>query len=482
MNFTFQKILLQDFEIRNSKFIIRNSLFLFSLLFQSVCFSQQDTAIVRTYGGAYYEEGRQIIECAAGGYAIIGTTGSDVQNNTNFYLLRIDEELNCMWSKSLGGIEVEWGYSLVEDEDGNLLLCGYTNSFGAGAYDALVYKVDAEGEIIWQHTYGGTDWDFAYKIIAHPQGGYLICGKTYSLGNGGSDGYLLHIDNDGNIITEWTYGGVGDDEFVDVEIDSENDIVVLANWEHLNNQNILRVMDLNLNGIAIWQYDKLIDGLTAKGNSLSVQGDEISVCGSRIGDLYSHGFYFVLDTSGDEIYYFTESPKSDFFYTDIDYVGDTAVITASTNGAGAGSFDAVVYYFQFDFFIGAPTYGDSGSDKFNKSIVNANGSLLSVGDYESIVNGQSDILVALHTHVVSGDYFQDLNFSEGCFSTEIENLNTSTRADIDAINYYDLLGRLISKDSINSQLTYGEIVLRETIYKDKSRRIEKIISPMNSYK
>jgi hypothetical protein len=35
--------------------------------------AQQDTAIVRTYGGPFYEEGREIIECAAGGYAIIGT-------------------------------------------------------------------------------------------------------------------------------------------------------------------------------------------------------------------------------------------------------------------------------------------------------------------------------------------------------------------------------------------------------------------------
>ncbi|MFM9985415.1 MAG: hypothetical protein ACKVOK_09315, partial [Flavobacteriales bacterium] len=262
---------------------------LLGMSFACALSAQEDTAYVRTYGGPYFEEGRQIIECASGGYAVIGTTGSDVANNTNFYLLRLDANLECMWSKSLGGLEVEKGYSIVEDENQHLFLCGYTNSEGAGGYDILLIKTNSEGDEQWRKTYGGEDWDFAYKIIAHPEEGFLICGKTYSMGNGGSDGYLLHVDVEGEIISEWTYGGEGDDEFVDV-VSSLNDSFKLVYNRNTNSASrSFSLVEIDFSGLIVWTFEKDFNGDLSEGHAIENYAEGFIVAGCRIDEVTERG-------------------------------------------------------------------------------------------------------------------------------------------------------------------------------------------------
>ncbi len=334
--------------------------------------AQQDTAIVRTFGGPYYEEGRQIIECADGGYAVIGTTGSDQSNNTNFYLLRLDEELNCMWNRNYGGAEVEWGYSIVEDANGNFLLCGYTNSFGEGGYDILVYKVDPLGNIIWQHTYGGSDWDFAYKMIAHPDNGFLICGKTYSYGNGGSDAYLLHISDDGNLLNEWTYGGEGDDEFRDMDVLSESSIAICGSIE----DSALRKASVWLialsNGEIEWQRIDSNDQYDYYSTAIDCAEDVVYVCGVKGdgGDNSSYGYTLKLGVDGEFISAGSTdiNPPSHFY--DIQLNDDYLYVVGKVFVSGYGSYASVIYKFDNNgYFLQGMVYGDSAEGEFNSIIV-----------------------------------------------------------------------------------------------------------------
>ncbi len=485
------KLILNYLDIGYLKLNVGYSLFLISLLFHSVCFSQQDTAIVRTYGGSYYEEGRQIIECAAGGYAIIGTTGSDLQNNTNFYLLRIDEELNCMWSKSLGGIEVEWGYSLVEDEEGNLLLCGYTNSFGAGAYDALVYKVDAMGEIIWQHTYGGTDWDFAYKIIAHPEGGYLICGKTYSLGNGGSDGYLLHIDNDGNIFTEWTYGGVGDDEFVDVEV---NEFIYLAQNDMLNGNSQPRVLKLNLDGIMMsatsfdWGNEANIVALEISQEFIIGLGNVFHSDNTRQGVISKWNNNFEMEWG-------LIQPAADGHeYTAISIADDEFIIAGNTNVFGTGAEDVIFHRREFDSnWTAGPTFGGLENDFVYSCLITISSQVIAVGksNSHSGIESYDLYLIRLQDEVLTPEYYETENYNLGCFSVDIEVVkangdvfifgNESIKINLDNISYsniYDIQGKLIlntSSSFIKTEEISQGVYLINSITQNGKKYISKFV-------
>ncbi len=387
--------------------------------------AQQDTAIVRTFGGPYYEEGRQIIECADGGYAVIGTTGSDQFNNTNFYLLRLDEELNCLWNRNYGGAEVEWGYSLVEDESGNFILCGYTNSYGEGGYDIMVYKVNPQGDVIWEKTYGGSDWDFAYKMIEHPEGGYLICGKTYSYGNGGSDAYLLHINNDGNLINEWTYGGEGDDEFRDLEIvDSNFDVILLFNRNLSSNiePNIANIISLNSDLDFIMEIPILsVTNQIAKAIDLSLKDNNILILLSAYVD-GSWSNYIVVkknhlgitqwSISGDYM-----SPACINFTQDDGYI-----LTGTTTLFGLGASGLIIEKRNSDgVYQSAPTFGGVFNDNGISLFINESGQPVFIGNSESYSNGENyDLyIIKLPLIDINQEYYLQLS-SNSCFQISVD--------------------------------------------------------------
>ena len=60
-------------------------------------------------------------------------------------------------------------------------------------------KIDSEGDKVWDKTYGGSDSDRAYAVVATSDGGYLLAGYTKSKGAGDYDMWVVKIDKDGNL-------------------------------------------------------------------------------------------------------------------------------------------------------------------------------------------------------------------------------------------------------------------------------------------
>jgi hypothetical protein len=358
-------------------------------------FAQDDIAYVRTYGGPYFEEGRQIIECTSGGYAVIGTTGSDVANNTNFYLLRLDENLECLWSKSLGGLEVEKGYSIVEDENQNLFLCGYTNSEGAGGYDVLLIKTNSIGDEQWRRTYGGEDWDFGYKIIQHPEEGFLICGKIYSMGNGGSDGYLLHVDDDGEILSEWTYGGEGDDEFVDVEIRNGKKLIVgtfngaITNWKSK-----LWLVELDNQSLITWQY--LHEGEDSSyGRGLDFDALNLYACGYISKPNQDEMVLTRFDVENNLLWIKEEGLLGNYYLNDLLVMDYGTLLLGEGDGVGAGENEIMCQSReQGGWWIAGPSVGGENNDYAFRYFQSATQVIYAIGKSSSFnENGDSDLLI-----------------------------------------------------------------------------------------
>jgi hypothetical protein len=128
-----------------------------------------------------------LIETSDGGYAIAG--GYSLIDD--FWLVKIDEWGNIQWNRTCGGEKDDHATSLVETSDGGYILAGCTESFGQGDEDFWLVKTDADGNMQWNRTYGGSDSEKVYSMIQTSDGGYALAG----------DGLLVKTDAYGNM--EW---------------------------------------------------------------------------------------------------------------------------------------------------------------------------------------------------------------------------------------------------------------------------------------
>ena len=65
-----------------------------------------------------------------------------------------------------------------------------------GDYDMWIIKVDSNGQLVWQKSYGGSAEDRALKVIENSDGDYLVAGFTKS-----NDGDISHYSgNDKDLL------------------------------------------------------------------------------------------------------------------------------------------------------------------------------------------------------------------------------------------------------------------------------------------
>jgi hypothetical protein len=161
----------------------------------------------KTIGGPESEEGNSLIQTSDGGYAIAGHTKSFGAGDWDFYVVKLDANGNLQWTKTIGGTKDDRGYSLIQTSDGGYAIAGYTFSFGAGWADVYVVKLDANGNLQWTKTIGGKIWEAGFSIIQTSDGGYAIAGDTYSFNAEDWDVYVVKLDAKGNLQWTKTIGG-----------------------------------------------------------------------------------------------------------------------------------------------------------------------------------------------------------------------------------------------------------------------------------
>jgi hypothetical protein len=101
------------------------------------------------------------------------------------------------WDKTFGGSGIDSGYSVQQTTDGGYIFAGSTSSFGAGESDVYLVKTDANGDLVWEKTFGGSGEDVANSLQQTAAGGYIIVGYTNSFGSGNQSVYLIKTDADG---------------------------------------------------------------------------------------------------------------------------------------------------------------------------------------------------------------------------------------------------------------------------------------------
>jgi hypothetical protein len=158
-----------------------------------------------------------------------------------FWGTKIDVDGNLEWRKFFGGTNNDRSFGVVNAHDGGYVLAGASESDDfdisdpKGSYDFWAVKVDKNGNFIWESSFGGTGIDQAQDIMATPDGGYVIVGNTFSSdiqvtkNKGQSDVWLIKIDENGQLLWQKSFGGSGFDAAHSVRPTSNGGLLVCGN-------------------------------------------------------------------------------------------------------------------------------------------------------------------------------------------------------------------------------------------------------------
>ena len=194
-------------------------------------YSNGNVAWQKTYGGADYDYAYSIQQTSDGGYIVAGETWSFGAGSRDFWVLKLYSNGNVAWQKTYGGINADdVAFSIRQTQEGGYIVAGRTDSsLGAGKDDVWVLKLDANGNVTWQKTYGGGNWDYAYSIQQTSEGGYIVAGWTDSFGAGNDDVWVLKLDSAGNVTWQKTYGGANDDAAFSIQ-ETSNAVYFVAGY------------------------------------------------------------------------------------------------------------------------------------------------------------------------------------------------------------------------------------------------------------
>lgn len=170
----------------------------------------------KNYGGSGYDLGKSFVRNKNNEIVITGHTSSfSKDGNYDFWFLKISPFGTQLLSKAFGKEAFDNAEDIIIDSSGNYLLCGYITKPGTTDLDLGIIKIDPNGELIWQESYGNNGLDQGAKIIEMKDGKYLACGTSESMGDNPKDWWVLRIDTNGEEIWNKSYGYTHDDRLYD---------------------------------------------------------------------------------------------------------------------------------------------------------------------------------------------------------------------------------------------------------------------------
>ncbi|MFI5132074.1 MAG: gliding motility-associated C-terminal domain-containing protein [Chitinophagales bacterium] len=214
---------------------------IFVLFIFSNCFTSAQSYQIRwqySWGGNREDALSTMIPVSGNKFFYAGYAASDPSCNksdinygdVDMVAMLMDDAGNKLWDRSYGGDKHDMAFSAIRVSSGGYILAGRTesgpsgikNSPLIGAGDMWVVRIDDNGNMLWERTYGTIGFDVAQKILETPDGGFLL-GGTYSpasvgpvAGFGWGDYELRKIDANGNSLWARFFGGTESEQFADL--------------------------------------------------------------------------------------------------------------------------------------------------------------------------------------------------------------------------------------------------------------------------
>jgi hypothetical protein len=145
-----------------------------------------------SFGGSDTDIANAIIDNNSTGYFVFGVSMSndglisDSKGQADFWLVSIDYSGNLLWEKSYGGTQADEGADITKLNSNEYILCGLSQSDNIdvsenkGNSDYWIVAFDSLGNLKWEKSIGGSNWDTPYSIISTDSNEFTVSGMSYS--------------------------------------------------------------------------------------------------------------------------------------------------------------------------------------------------------------------------------------------------------------------------------------------------------------
>ena len=277
----------------------------------------------RTYGGSGCDVAYSVQQTSDGGYVITGETQSFGAGSGDVYLIRTDPHGDTLWTKTFGGSGEDAGYSICLTNDGGFVVAGAKDYFNEPVPGVYLIRTNSVGDTIWTRTFGGSGTDAGYSVQQTSDGGYVVAGQTSLVGPGAADVYLMKTNANGDLIWSRTYGGSGLDGAYAVQETSDGGYIITGWWNSANA--FVYVVKTDVNGDTLWT--RRFRRVTGDYGS-SVQ--ETHDGGYVIAGVSNYSIFLIkTNTTGDTLW--TKAFGSARFHCTIQQTSDHGYVIATSN-------------------------------------------------------------------------------------------------------------------------------------------------------
>jgi len=240
----------------------------------------------KTIGGSGQDDLSCIRLTRDGGYILGGSSSSGAtsdkkaacKGNMDYWLVKLDKYGKVEWDRSYGGKYADVLQSLEPTADGGYIVGGTSNSpqghdKSSDSYnnssDYWILKLDKDGGIEWQQTYGGEGDDQLFALRPAHEKGYIVGGSSASDVSGtknrsnknGTDFWVLMLDEDGYVKWQQTYDFGSADMLTSIVVNRDGTFLIggyakaePGKKKDSNGINDYIALKLSKEGEVLWEY------------------------------------------------------------------------------------------------------------------------------------------------------------------------------------------------------------------------------------
>jgi hypothetical protein len=205
------------------------------------------------YIPGYINRSSCVRETTDGGYVICGYS-SVWAVGSQALIIKLDEDGNQEFLYTYGGGQNESANAIIQTPDTGYLAVGSLRPLSTTEwYDQYwILKINAEGGQEWFKVYGGSYTDIATAICPAGDGGYLVAGYSNSYGAGDYEFYLMKISSSGDSLWAKTYGLVGPARCYSMTQTGYDTFVLVGTHTGGASNGKVPVVSVNANGDELW--------------------------------------------------------------------------------------------------------------------------------------------------------------------------------------------------------------------------------------